>query len=259
MKLPLDAKIKLISSVVNDYISYITTKKSIPKNMEYKITSLDEDRLIKHAARVSALENLKPTPMVKLAFDTRRVDQEKMRNPRSNLQYWHRSDEFIDEEDGDKLQKLAKLYNVVKGIKKKFGKSPEWFESYARQLYNNLNRILRVKEGDFDIFKPQLSYLEQLIFARYRLSMDDLETYSDQKIEKCVLSKDEKLIGRNDYLKTINSYNEEDDDKVVKNSLDLSTQESVVNALFDSKNLRKEGEKQVQRTIQITITDSVLD
>jgi hypothetical protein len=261
MTLPIDAKINIIAAVIDDYIDYIDTNGYIPSEKKYKIISSDEGRMVKQAAREAALENLIPSPMVKLAFDTRRIDQESTRNPRTNLQYWHRAQQFIEEADENKLKTFTKLANLLTKLKSRFGTSPEWFESYARQLYDNVNRIIRIKEGDLDIFRPQLAYLEQLIYARYRLSMENIDKFSDENLQNCILAKDEPLIGRNNYLKEVISDDDiKKDSKIVKDSLEKNTQESIINAIFGSNNnIRRDGERSVERIITISIRDNVID
>lgn len=262
----LDTKIGLIYKIASDYSKYSSVNENIPAEKEYKITSLAEDRSICREARLQALEELRPSKIKKFAFDTRKTNQENTRNPRKNLQYWHRSDAFITKEDENILKTYSKLAKVLKKLKDKFGTSPEWFDSYSRQLYDNVYRILRVKEADFDIFRPQLNYLEQLIFARYRLSMENLEKFSSQDLEDRILSKDEELIGRNNYLKEIQSSSDEDNTKygISQNKIisgqDKTTQESIVNAIFGTgADFRKDGERTVERTITIKITDNVID
>lgn len=259
MKLPLNAKIDLVEIISNDFADFAKSNQIPPDSLTYKVASVRENHAEKIAARLAAFSHLKPTKLVKLAFDTRRIDQENDRNPRQNLQYWHRTDQFIDENDKDNLEIFSKLAKVLNKLKNNLGTQPDWFESYSRQLYDNVNRILRVKQADMDIFRPQLSYLEQLIYARYRLSMDDLKKNSESQIEEIILAKDENLIGRNNYMKDI------DENKIIKeNSLnktiEKTTQESIVNAIFGTnQNIRKDGEKTVERTITITIRDNVVE
>lgn len=257
--LPIDAKIALASEMVDDFCILSKSKTSIPPEKTYKIRSSEEDSSIGLSARTAALKTFQ-SPLVKLAFDTRRVDQETERNPRTNLQYWHRTDPFIDESDQKKLEIFAKLYKIVNGLKSKLGSQQEWHESYVRQLYDNLNRILRIKQADLDIFRPQLSYLEQIIFARYRLSMENLEKYADVELEKALLKKDEALTGKHEYLKaTEDKVDVVKDSGVSKNGLEKTTQESIVNAIFGAANLRTNGEKTVERTITIKIVDNVVE
>lgn len=258
VSLPIDAKIKVLEKIASDYVDCVKAG-SAPETKTYSIVSRAEDRGVEQSARIAAFERAVPGPITKFAFDTRRVDQEGSRNPRKNLQYWHRSDEFIDKEDESKLNTFAKLAKVLTELKNKLGKEPEWFESYARQLYDNVFRILRVKESDLDIFRPQISYLEQLIFARYRLSMENLEKYSEDKISECILKKDEDLVGRAKYLKEVSADDASPKQGIVKDSLTNSTQESIVNAIFGANNLRKDGERTVERTITIRIVENVTD
>lgn len=259
MKLPLDAKIQVISQFTDDFAKLSESGASVPEVKAYKIMSSEGGGSIGQVARLAAFTAMEPQPLTKLAFDTRRVDQENDRNPRKNLQYWHRTDQFIDENDEKTLKTFARLAKVLKRMKNKLGTQPEWFESYARQLYDNVYRILRVKEADSDIFRPQINYLEQLIFARYRLTMENIEKLSESKLEERILAKDEDLIGRSTYLK------ETEPDEPAMTSQGFSkdsnntTQESIVNAIFGGAGMRRDGERTVERTITITIRDNVID
>lgn len=261
--LSVTAKISLISNICNDFADFIKfSYASIPDEKEY-IIDLKEDYKIKQAARMGAYTEfkkeslVKTTSLIKLAFDTRKVDQEHERNPRENLQYWHRSAAFIDQEDQVKLKIFAKLFNVVDSLKSRLGTDPDWFNSYCRQLYDHLVRILRIKEGDLDIFKPSLAYLEQLLYARYRLSLENIENMSEKQLEESILSKDEILIGRASYLSDIRK-NSDNNIGMVKNNIP-STQEAIVNAIFGSDRMVRDGERKVERTITIKICDAVVE
>jgi hypothetical protein len=260
MNIPLDAKVKVISALAKDFVDEVVSCSCdvLPNEKTYTITSSDDGCMAKQAARKAAFESFGViSPIVKLAFDTRRIDQEVTRNPRSNLQYFHRHDQFIDEGDSKKLKTFAKFARVLGDLKNKYEKSPEWFNSYARQLYDQVGRVLRVKEADLDIFRPHLNYLEQLIYARYRLAMEQAENMPEKQISNIILSKDEELIGRNNYLKETQSAENVEAKKIVIDGSSKTTQESIVSALFGGDSLRKDGEKSVTRTITITINDSV--
>lgn len=264
MKLPLDAKIALVEKMVDDYQFYTENGQShCPRQQMFKIASVStEDEMIECSARMAALKAMQPKGITKNAFDTRRVDQEHDRNPRVNLQYYHRAEEFITADDNERLNRFTKLAGITKEIREDFGSEPEWFESYARQLDNNLKRILRIEQADLDIFQPQLNYLEQLVYARYRLNMEDLKKLSKEDIRARILSKDEPLMKRGEYIKATGG-KEADEKKqgiVVDGNAAASTQESIVNAIFGANsNLRKDGERTVERTITIKIKDTVLD
>lgn len=247
--------------MVDDFTEFAASNNTPPSNFTYKINSADEGSDIHRQARLAAYASFEK-PLIKNAFDTRRINQETDRNPRTNLQYWHRTDPFIDDTDKSKLNTFAKLFNMLDNTKKKLGTQPEWFESYTRQLHDNVHRILRVKQADLDIFRPQLSYLEQLIYARYRLSMEDIEKLSEDELRDKILAKDEGLIGRNNYLKETTGTDENNSNslKITKDGLTKTTQESIINAIFGADgSFRKDGEKNVERTITITIRDNVID
>lgn len=259
MNLPLDAKIQVISALTKDFVDEVVSCSgdAVPVEKTYMITSSGDGTRVKLAARKAAFKSFETSPIVKFAFDTRRIDQETTRNPRSNLQYFHRHDQFIDESDSNKLKTFAKFARVLSDLKDKFEKSPEWFNSYARQLYDQVGRVLRVKEADLDIFRPHLNYLEQLIYARYRLGMEEAEAMPEKQVYNIILSKDEELIGRGNYLRETQSAETVETKKMVIDGSSKTTQESIVSALFGGDSLRKDGEKSVTRTITITINDSV--
>lgn len=263
-QLPLDGKAILLEKMAVDFSSYVDMGLDhCPAEHVYRISSRDESLSVSRLSRMAALKEIRggSKPIRKYAFDTRRIDQEHERNPRTNLQYWHRADAFIDAEDDVKLRRFAKLMTVLSDIKKKFGAEPEWFESYARVLYDTVHRILRIKQADLDIFKPQLSYLEQLVYARYRLSMEDIEKLSKTEIEENILSKDESLLKRGRYLAETGLVASGDgrNEKLVIDGNKSTTQDSIINAIFGNNGIRREGEKTVERTITITIRDQVLE
>lgn len=201
-KLPLDAKIALTAKMVEDLEFYIESKsQACPAEQHFKIVSRDEDLGVERAARMAAFKNLN-TGIKKVAFDTRRIDQEKDRNPRRNLQYWHRSENFIDDESKEKIEVFDKLAEVVNELKSELSVQPEWFDSYVRVLSTNLDRVKIKRAGDssVEVFKPHLSYLEQIIYNRYRLTLKDIKKASKQEIRDRLLSKDESLKERREFL-----------------------------------------------------------
>jgi hypothetical protein len=262
MKLPLDAKISLVEKMVDDYHFYAENGLNCPRTQMFKIASVEEDEMVECSARLAALQAMQPRQLTKQAFDTRRIDQEHERNPRKNLQYYHRAEEFITTDDNERLNRFAKLHGITKEIRKDFGSEPEWFESYARQLDNHLTRILRIEQADLDIFQPQLNYLEQLVYARYRLTIEDLKKLGKEDIRAKILSKDEPLMKRGEYIKSTGGKSIDGEKQmVIDGNGGSSTQESIINAIFgaDKGSLRKDGDRTVERTITITIRDSVID
>ena len=135
--------------------------------------------------------------MVKVAFDTRRIDKNAY-NPRRGLQNYIRSDKFIPDELSNKIKCLSKLKNVLDDIKKVHISSYEWQDSNARILLSSIDNGLRtiVKDGDISESQPALggiNYLEELLFVRYRLGFDNLSQLSENDIKQIILSKDENL------------------------------------------------------------------
>lgn len=241
--LPFDGQADLLSKIADSFESFSKKRSSAPVKSIYKIAHTQEPSNILRSVRKNVLISICPKSITKFAFDTRRIDQQTERNPRSNLQYWNRSEEFIDEELSGKINIFAKLLNTLKDIKEDYGDQREYLESYARILHDHVNRILRVEQGDNEIFKPQVAYLEQLLFARYRLSMDELSKIGNRDLKKRILEKDENLLKRGAFL--LNSEDKNRKDIVVlKNGDGSTTQDSIVNAIFGKDSaIRREGER----------------
>jgi len=277
--LPLDAKVELITSMIKDLKFYKkASAEEVPRVQTFKFLSRLEDLSIKREARRSALKKLDEIcgPIKKQAFDTRRVDQERDRNPRSNLQYWHRTEPFISDEDDSKVKIFGKALDIISDIREDFGRDPEWHESYARQLYDHLNRIIKINKADDNIYSPHVSYLEQLVYARYRLSLDDINGMEAGELRKAFLAKDDGLLKRGRFLEETGGFakrapkREKLSESVgikkmapVMESprvmVEKSPQQALADAIFGNNDFRKAGENVVERTITITIKDSVVE
>lgn len=273
-KLPFDGNSVLLDKITNDYCKLVDAgAEEIPANRLYNISCSAESAGVSRSARKAALKNIKSTQnsgFKKVAFDTRRIDYSE-RNPRTNLQYWTRSDPFIDSEDQVKINAFSRLVPPLMEIKTAFEGDQEYFKSFARELYDHVNRILRLDINDGDIYRPSLAYLEQLMFSRYRLAIDDILSMPENDLKDRILSKDEALmkrgikIDKNRIKNSLINHREEVKQaqeplvSIPKNGNGGLTQESIVNAIFGNNQLRREGEKTVERTITITIKDNVLD
>jgi hypothetical protein len=261
-KLTLSGNAELLEKFAGDFEHLANVgANNLPTQRKYIIKEKSDD-FAERKARKAALSSLGISKLKKIAFDTRRIDQETERNPRSNLQYWNRSDQFINEEMQDKLNTFSKLMTVLKEIKASYGTAPEWHESYARVLHDNVERILRLKIGDQDIFGPQISYLEQLVFARYRLSMEEITKFSSYDLSKRILDKDENLLKRGIYLAQTGGFDKESsgqNSKLIIDGKSNNTQQNIIEAIFGNPDLRRNGERSVERTITITIRDEVKD
>lgn len=261
-KLPLSGNAELLYQLANDFYDMtVNGAKRVPSKRMYVIRCDDEPTSIRRSARTAALKKIAEFQQIKkFAIDTRNIDQDSTRNPRKSLQYWHRSDQFIDEEMQDKLNVFAKLFRVLEDIKESYGQEPEYHDSYARVLHGHVERTMRIKEGDKDIYTPQVSYLEQLLFARYRLSMEEIKKMSGLDIKKAILKKDEDLLKRGAYLHdTGGIHKDSSGQSIVIDGNSKNTQQNIIEAIFGNTNFRRDGENKVQRTITITITDEVRD
>lgn len=137
-------------------------------------------------------------PMIKLAFDTRRLNQEIQYNPRRNIQFYHRSEPFISEAFSSKLKSLQKLKEILDELNLKYGKEPEWQDSNCRILLSRLENGLRsnIQDGDHTEVQPgtgSIDYIEELLYIRYRLNCENIDKLSKNELEKILLSKDDEL------------------------------------------------------------------
>ena len=189
------------------------------------------------------------TGFTKVAFDTRRIDQETEYNPRRGLQNYSRSEAFISEGLSQKILNFARLRKVLVGLKEIYGKQPEWQDSNARVLLSTLDKGLRTDthDGDFATNQPgvgSFDYIEELMHVRYRLGFDDLTKMGETDLKRVILSKDEELI-RKDVSQALEITKAD----VVKESYD-----TLMNKLFDGCRASAEN-PDIERSITITIRD----
>lgn len=185
----------------------------------------------------------------KVAFDTRRIDQETEYNPRRGLQNYNRSEAFISEGLSQKIINFARLRKVLVGLKDIYGKEPEWQDSNARVLLSTLDKGLRMDthDGDFATNQPgvgSFDYIEELMHVRYRLGFDDLTKMGETDLKRVILSKDEELI-RKDVSQAL---------EITKSDVVKQGYDSLMDKLFDGCRASAEN-PDIERTITITIRD----
>lgn len=200
------------------------------------------------------------SPIIKVAFDTRRIDEETQYNPRRGLQNYHRSEAFITEATSEKLKNFSKLKKVLDSLKDEFGKEKEWQDSYARVLLSTLEKGLRTeqKDGDFTDTQPgvgSFDYIEELLYVRYRLTNDGIGKLSHDELKKIILDKDEELT-KKDSTQQKEMANIEVEIK--KNDITNNVYESLLQKLFGGISASKENPN-VERSITIVIKDSILE
>lgn len=204
-----------------------------------------EDRLINRS------EQEQPA-IQKFAFDSRRIQQETQINPRRNLQYYNRSEPFIGRDLAAQIKNLFKVKTAADNLKERFLGEHDWFDSNCQILCNALDNTLRIKEGDYDFFKPQFDYMNELLYLRYRLSQDEIEKLSEEDIKEKILSKDEKLLYRSVY----SNYKNSNLQKPTINQSVPSAPDQLIQTLFGNVKANKD-QKNVKRSITITIDDSL--
>ncbi len=240
-----EAQVKLLEKMGEDFLLLATSDFPVPTSFTY--TVLDhpqtEEKIQRRATSLELLQKL--TPLRKVAFDTRRMDPNE-RNPRVNAQFFVRAEPYVSTSDEKKLNIFSKLLNPIKEIKNQFAKEPEYHSSYVRLLDEILVNLFKVKDGEIDVFGPQLEYLEQILFLRYRLTMADIEVMSDANLKTRILSKDEKLLKRAAVVFERNKEGVKTES--AKKESHTTSPEDLIKALFSP-----DLEEGIEKTITITI------
>lgn len=215
------------------------------------ICDFNENHKLRRAYAEFRGKYLQPV-LVKQAFDTRRVNQNTDFNPRRNLQYYQRSEPFIDNQIADKIKLFFKVKTAADDLREEFIGEPDWLDSYTRILCNAVDQTLRVEQKDFDYSRAQLDYLTELLYVRYRLRPEDLEKLSHHELRNVIIGKDEKLLRRSIFT----NYK----DGINKNSAPISNpvQDTLMEKLFGNVKASSEN-KEVERTVTITIKDKIND
>lgn len=188
--------------------------------------------------------------LTKLAFDTRRIDQETDYNPRRGLQNYQRSEQFLSEGIAQRVKNFAKLRNALNKIKEAYGKEHEWQDSNARILLTAIDKGLRtgIDDGDFGAQNQpgvgSFDYLEELMNVRYRLSYDDLIRMGEAELKNVILAKDEDLV-RKDVKQAL---------EITKTDVATKGYDSLIEKLLEGCKASAEN-PDVERTITITIRD----
>lgn len=186
----------------------------------------------------------------KLAFDTRRIDQETEYNPRRGLQNYNRSEQFLSEGVAQRVKNFAKLRNSLNALKNIYGREHEWQDSNARILLTAVDKGMRtgLNDGDFGTMNQpgvgSFDYLEELLNVRYRLTHDDLTRMSEADLTRVILAKDEDLT-RTDVKQAV---------EITKSDVANKGYDSLIEKLFDGCKASADN-PDVERTITITIRD----
>jgi hypothetical protein len=211
-----------------------------------KVASRKQSRSLRKVAFAS-LES--GNGFTKIAFDTRRIDQETEYNPRRGLQNYNRSEAFLSEALSQKIKNFAKLRDVLNGLKAVYGKEHEWQDSNARVLLSTIDSGLRTiaQDEDFATNQPgtgSFDYIEELLHVRYRLAHDDLNKMAAADLKKVILSKDEDLT-RKDVKQAL---------EITKQDVAKQGYDTLMEKLFDGCRASAEN-PDIERTITITIRD----
>lgn len=205
------------------------------------------------ALRRSAFKKALGTEIIKVAFDTRRVDQEKEYISRRGLQNYNRSDEFITQANVNKIRSLKKLKDVLESLKSQFVGDKGWQDSYCRVLLDTIDKALRTdqKDGDFTDAQPgvgSFDYIEEMLFVRYRLELMNVAGMSESTLKAELIKKDPEL--KNPDINDLISIDKSD---VRKESYD-----TLLEKLFGGVRATKDN-PEVERTVTITIKDKFVE
>lgn len=213
-------------------------------------------------------------PLTKLAFDTRRIDQDKEYNPRRGLQHYQRSEEFVSEDTAHKMACLEKCKEVTNILKSVFSRTNEWHDSFIKTLYNTLSGAVNDfnKLGNFSSNQKSLSsleYIEQLLTVRYAINLDNVINIPEEELFFTILKKDEELnnkFGNIDYHAIKNGYKElnsqEESLPIIlkaqptRQEIGENPYSLLLDKLFGTIKATKENPN-VERSITITIKDSL--
>lgn len=256
-------KIKIVKGAHKLIIKHNNSPPTLKKSMDIKdfteiyyliSTGMQNVSSRKDTAKLrkDAIKSIASTGMVKLAFDTRRVNQETDYIPRRGLQNYHRSEAFLSEATSDKIQNFAKLKRGLEELKTKLGKQPEWQDSYARILLSTIDRAIRTDQQDGDYAESQpgvgsLDYLEELLYTRYRLDMNSIASKSEEELNKIILAKDESLTNR-----------DKNSTEITKRDVATQSYDSLLDKLFGGVKATKDN-PEVERTVTITIKDKFVE
>lgn len=192
-----------------------------------------------------------PNGFKKVAFDSRRIDQEIEYNPRRGLQNYNRSEAFITEATSQKLANFTRLQCILEDLSQEYGGDPDWLDSNTRILLSTLNKGLRIgiNDGDYATSQPSvgsLDYIEELLYVRYRLGLDEISKLGSLELKKIILSKDEKLIRRDPIKNNIT---------LPKN--DIQNYDTLMEKLFGGIKATAEN-PEVERAVTITIKEKFI-
>jgi hypothetical protein len=210
------------------------------------VATRKQARLLRKAAMSSLAEG---NGFNKVAFDTRKIDQETEYNPRRGLQNYNRSEAFISEAIGQKVKNFAKLRKVLLGLKEVYGKEHEWQDSNARVLLSTIDSGLRTiaQDENFSTTQPgtgSFDYIEELLNVRYRLNLDNLASMGEAQLKNVIMAKDEELI-RKDVKQAL---------EITKQDVAKQGYDTLMEKLFDGCRASADN-PDIERTITITIRD----
>lgn len=206
------------------------------------------------ALRRSAFKKALGEGIIKVAFDTRRVDQVQEYISRRGLQNYSRSEGFISESNVNKLRSLKKLKTILESLKSQHGRDKGWQDSYCRVLLDAIDNALRTaqnSDNEYSDAQPttgSFDYIEEMLFVRYRIELSNVAGMSDQELKKTLLVKDPEL-GNSDINHLVS---------IEKSDVGRESYDTLLEKLFGGIRATKEN-PEVERTVTITIKDKFVE
>jgi hypothetical protein len=162
----------------------------------YDIKNTIQESQTKRIERKAKLTNFK---MVKIAFDTRMFKPDLDVHPNKSMQNFHSSQIKLNATISNKLTQLKRVYGITEILKQEFQREKEYQDSYIRSLNHQLYRTLRIKEADAGYSDAQhalnsINYVEELLYTRYRLTLDEIEKMSDKNLRDHLIKLDVNLL-----------------------------------------------------------------
>lgn len=208
-------------------------------------------RLSMDSRKLAFQSSIQDHGFTKVAFDTRRIDQETEFNPRRGLQNYNRSQAFVNDNMSQKIRNFSRLRTTLNSLKEVYGKTPEWQDSNARVLLTTLDNGLRtfIKDGDYTDVQPGMgsfNYIEELLHVRYRLTFDDLVKMGEADLKQVILGKDEELTRQDGGQQGL---------EITKSDVANKNYDTLLEKLFNVQ--ASTAHPDVERTVTITVRDTI--
>lgn len=222
-----------------------------------KIAEVSNNNLNRKKEMIIRSGVIKPG-MVKVAFDTRKIDQYNDYNPRRGLQHFKRQEPFVSTETREKINSLKVVQAILETAKEKYISDDNWLDSNSRILLDTVNRVLRKNIDDDNYSETQnslssIAYVEELLNIRYGINISDISEYNKEKIAEALLKHDPSLT-KNGFEPLV--FNNKPVN--IKNYDNLANEYNMIKTqLFDLKNSMKTNGNEIKHPTQMPMSDNL--